>query len=646
MYKTYHVSINGSDFSEGSADQPFKTISKAALVAQKGDCVVVHQGEYREWVKPFNSGYSNLERITYMAAEGEKVVIKGSEIIKNWEKVDGTVWKVVLSNSFFGDYNPYNTKLIGDWFMYPKEWCVHTGDVYLNGRSFFEARSLDDVKNPLKRDKGYTPPASDRVEYILDSDFSIYQWFAEVDDEYTTIYANFHGSDPNMELTEINVRKCCFFPEKTNINYITVRGFEMSQAATPWVPPTAYQFGLLGANWSKGWIIENNKIHDSKCSGISIGKEGSSGDNLCYKTQQKSGYQYQQEAVFKAIQIGWSKETVGSHIIRNNKIFDCGQNGIVGHLGCVFSEIYGNHIFNIGKKHEFFGWEIAGIKFHAPIDVVIRNNRIHNCSLGLWLDWQCQGTRVSKNLLYNNDRDCTIEVTHGPLLFDNNILASTYNFDNHAQGTAFVNNLFAGKMRIRKILDRATPYHYPHTTQVAGYAFVYTGDERIYNNIFIGDLNSGGEYRFGTSGYNYCTASYDEFHKGIVEKGFRDEDKFVEVEQPVYINENAYMNHAEPFNREGSYYNDENFNPELKIVDSGETVYLELNVKSDLLSLKTRIHSTETLGSVRLVDAIYDDPNGNSIVLDLDYQGVKRGSTPCPGPLEGLKTGLNRFRVW
>ena len=115
----------------------------------------------------------------------------------------------------------------------------------------------------------------------------------------TEIYANFHGKNPNEELTEINVRKYCFYPDKTGRNYITVRGFEMAQAATTWAPPTADQPGLLGCNWSKGWIIENNRIHDSKCSGISIGKEASTGHNLCTETHRKPGYQYQMEAVFR-----------------------------------------------------------------------------------------------------------------------------------------------------------------------------------------------------------------------------------------------------------------------------------------------------------------------------------------------------------
>lgn len=97
-------------------------------------------------------------------------------------------------------------------------------------------------------------------------------------------------------------------------------------------PPTGKQYGIIGPNWSKGWIIEDNIIHDSKCSAVSLGKEETTGDNNFTKWGRKPGYQYQMEAVFRALAIGWSKEKVGSHIVRNNRIYDCGQNGIVGHM--------------------------------------------------------------------------------------------------------------------------------------------------------------------------------------------------------------------------------------------------------------------------------------------------------------------------
>jgi hypothetical protein len=91
-------------------------------------------------------------------------------------------------------------------------------------------------------------------------------WFAEVDEKNTTIVAQFKGVDPNKEPVEINVRQAVFYPRQTGRNYITVRGFTLEQAATPWSPPTAEQIVIIGTNWSKGWIIENNTIQYSTMS--------------------------------------------------------------------------------------------------------------------------------------------------------------------------------------------------------------------------------------------------------------------------------------------------------------------------------------------------------------------------------------------
>ena len=214
MAQIYHVSVKGSDRAKGSCEAPFLTISHAAKIALPGDTVVVHEGIYREWVKPENGGANEIERITYEAAPGEKPVIKGSMEISSWEKVEGSVWKTEVPNTIFGDYNPYSEVLGGDWYLYPEKYDVHAGEVYLNGKSLYEAESLEAVKNAQKRYHGFVPPWSNFVEKIHDPDFTVYQWFAEVMDEVTVIYANFQDKDPNNELTEINVRKCCFIPKQ------------------------------------------------------------------------------------------------------------------------------------------------------------------------------------------------------------------------------------------------------------------------------------------------------------------------------------------------------------------------------------------------------------------------------------------------
>lgn len=647
MEKIIHVSMLGDDSANGTENKPLRTINRAAMLAQTGDAVIVHEGTYREWVKPVYSGYSKINRITYKAAQGEKVTIKGSEIVNNWENIEGTVWKAMIPNTIFGSFNPYKEQLYGDWLENPVDGSGHLGEVYLNGKSFYEAKSLEEVKNPTMRKHGEKPSWKNSMEKLLYPDESIFQWFSEVRAKNTIIYANFHSYNPNNELVEINVRQSCFYPEKPGLNYITVQGFEMAHAATPWTPPTADQPGLIGAHWSKGWIIEDNIIHDSKCSAISIGRDGTIGNNLYTRTKRKSGYQYQVETVFKGLQRGWDKEKIGSHIIRNNKIYDCGQNAIVGHMGCICSEIYNNHIYNIGVKHEFFGHEIAGIKLHAAIDVRIHNNRINNCTLGIWLDWQAQGVRFNNNILYKNDRDLMIEVSHGPHLFDNNIFGSEYNFDNVAQGTAFVHNLCCGSMRRTKDMNRSTPYHYPHTTQIAGSAVIFSGDDRIYNNIFIGGRENLEDDSFnGTAGYDAFNITYQDYidevikmQKGIIEWGST-------IEQPVYIDCNAYLKGAEVFRAEQTFYKNTTSNPNLEIIEEKESVYLKINVTKEMLELDTEIQSTETLGTVRIVDAIYDDPDGNLIKFDKDLLGNQRIKVPTVGPIEDLKEGFNCLKIW
>jgi alpha-N-arabinofuranosidase len=149
-----------------------------------------------------------------------------------------------------------------------------------------------------------------------------------------------------------------------------VRGFTLRDAATPWAPPTAEQVGLVGTHWSKGWIIENNVISHSICSGIALGKYGDEWDN---RAQSAEGYT---ATLTRALTNGWNKATIGHHLVRNNDISQCEQAGIVGSLGAAFSTITGNTIHEIHVRRLFGGAEMAGIKFHAAIDVEISRNHI------------------------------------------------------------------------------------------------------------------------------------------------------------------------------------------------------------------------------------------------------------------------------
>ena len=80
--RVYHVANRhpaASDENPGTEAQPFATISRAAAVLEPGEKVVVHEGVYRECVRPAHGGRDMKHMIAYEAAPEELVRIAGSE---------------------------------------------------------------------------------------------------------------------------------------------------------------------------------------------------------------------------------------------------------------------------------------------------------------------------------------------------------------------------------------------------------------------------------------------------------------------------------------------------------------------------------------------------------------------------------------
>lgn len=735
--KEFHVAITGNDANRGTKSAPFRTIQHAADLAQPGDVITVHEGVYRERVNPPRGGSSDKRRIVYQAAKGEKVEIKGSELVKNWTKVQDNVWKVTLPNSFFGGFNPYSDLIHGDWFE-PKGRPHHTGAVYLNGEWLIEAAKLDEVLAP-----GGAPPAwlsgaqghfllnvawlrpagangakipaagfaaqqgvqkaacsegGECVGWIENGDWVKYEgvdlgtrteqleirasseseggiievrlnapegellgscsvpntggwqswstfnarikplsgvqtlclvfrphssdpanaiwanaqlWFGQVDDASTTIWAQFKGVNPNEQQVEINVRKTVFYPDQPGRNYITVRGFTLRDAATPWAPPTAEQIGLIGTHWSKGWIIENNVVSHSICSGIALGKHGDQFDNTSANTAE--GYV---KTIERAYQRGWTRENIGHHIVRNNTISHCEQAGIVGSLGAAFCTVTGNTIHDIHVRQLFTGAEMAGIKFHAAIDTVIRNNHIYRTCLGLWLDWMAQGTRVSANLFHDNGRDLFVEVDHGPFVVDNNLFLSPASLLDVSEGGAYAYNLFNGNLVSAPEPNRETPYHPAHTTAMAGLTTIKGGDDRFYNNIFVGRGSAAGKRPNG-----FGLSVYDA------------------REYPLQTGGNVFYNGAQPYAKEVGGIAPA-MDPAIQLKKSGTRLELQSKPGPELKEAATQPVTTALLGRAKIPNLPYENADGSPLKINTDFFGKKRNTThPTPGPFENPGTG-------
>ncbi len=614
-----HVSVKGNDANDGSAAKPFRTISAAARIAQPGDVITVHAGTYRERVTPPRGGESDARRITYQAAPGEVVEIKGSEVVRDWKPYRGDVWKLTLPNSYFGSYNPYKDLIEGDWFT-DRGRPHHTGEVYLNGKALLESHQLEGVLNPQPY-----PEARDR-------EASVWTWYTESDANSTYIYANFHGKNPNQETVEINVRDSCFYPDKPGRNFITVRGFRMRHAATQWAAPTAEQIALIGTHWSKGWIIENNVISDSKCSCVTLGKERGTGHNVWTRNPVKDGATHYNEVIIRALDIGWSKENIGSHVVRNNTIYNCEQAGIAGSLGAVFSRITNNHIYSIWARRQFTGAEMGGIKLHGAIDVLIKNNRIHNAGRGLWMDWMAQGTRISSNLLYDNTTDdLFVEVDHGPFLVDNNIFLSPVSLTDMSEGGAYAHNFMGGRIVSRPEPNRWTPYHRPHSTSLAGVTLTNGGDNRFYNNIFNGGEEAAPPAGAGRSAAasGYGTWVYDT-------------RKF-----PSKMAANVYLNGARPYAKETSPVVAKGADPRPRVVEEGDTVFLQLTLDPAISTAAAVRVTTELLGKTVVAEAGYEENDGRPLSIDADYFGKPHGAAgPSAGPFGAAGSGEVRLRVW
>jgi hypothetical protein len=473
-----HVSVTGNDSGPGSQADPYLTINRAASAAQPGDTVLVHGGTYREWVKPARGGTEEGKRITYRAAAGEEVFIKGSERITSWADQGGGVWKVELPNSFFGDYNPYALVLSGGWLNYG-QWH-HRGDVYLDGEACYEKQTAAEVAAAEK------------------------SWHCQVQGQTTTIRANFGPANPNSAVVEINVRESLFMPEITGLKYITVDGFHFLHAAANWAPPgMKVQMGAVGPRMGKHWIIQNCTVTNARCVGIILG--------------QAPGVDYD------------DIEAYGDHVVRNNVIRRCGQAGIAGQKGATRSVIAGNFIEDTNYRKEFGGWETAAIKFHNSVDTLIEGNLIRGVfreqqgAFGIWIDFGNQGLRITRNVIYDTEEATLfLEMDHGPTLVDNNILIGA-EVRSNSEATVFAHNLFADcPYEYHPDVGRRSGYFQPHTTKTVGSKTGTAQDDKWFNNIFV---RQGLDRVKTAEGYQ---SDYNVFLEGAKKSSFGDQNSLVD----------------------------------------------------------------------------------------------------------------------
>ena len=399
--KTYYVdnkAENADDDGPGTYERPFRTIGKAAAVLQPGERVIIREGVYRECVRPRFGGTSPENMISYEAAEGEKVIVKGSVVLddkweasRGWslsfhgEKVEGNpkIWMRKLEPGLFEDgYNPFAiaTILHDTSCLYYDEKTIDPVLSYRRGMVYVDGKRLKQVRKyrELAKEKG--------AFWIEENGLCLHVRFED-------------DGSPEDHTIEITTKEQVFVPEEPYLGYIRVKGitFEFAGNGNP-VP----QKGLVSTYRGHHWIIEDCVIRHANSVGIDAGNE-------CWNAPPPP-------------------EEFSYHIIRNNVISDCGVCGIAA-IGSNYLLIEDNIIEDIGWQRVYYSWESAGIKVHHAKNMMFRRNIVRNMEFcdGLWLDCGNSNCRITSNVFVDMPdtlRGAIIfEGTRFHNLVDNNVIA-------------------------------------------------------------------------------------------------------------------------------------------------------------------------------------------------------------------------------
>ena len=204
---------------------------------------------------------------------------------------------------------------------------------------------------------------------------------------------------------------------------------------------------------------------------------------------------------------------------------------------------------------------------------------------------------------------------HGPFLVDNNIFLSADALLDVSQGGAYVHNLIAGAVELNLFDERRTPFHKPHSTELAGRHDVSSGDDRFYNNLFVDRA----DWR-----------AYDA------------------ARLPMWMEGNVFLGGAKPSKHEAAPLVLAGFDPDARLIEKADGLHLELSLDKLLTERRRRpLVTTALLGRAATPNLPYERPDGSPLKVDTDYFGQPRDeANPTPGPFEHLSPGRMDLKVW
>lgn len=422
--KTYYVDVqakNADDNGPGTKDRPFKTINHAAQVLQPGERVVIAEGVYREFIQPARGGTGPDSMISYEAAPGARVVVKGSRVVNDWKPSSGwnfgfdptthqpvKVWELKLTPDLFPDgYNPFEV----DNVLGTKYWLRYSED---NMLTYFRRRGLVFVDgHPLEPMEG----ASDlgAISQRSLNFFTTQHWsplFKEFQPDAGKFWIEPNGmtlhirlandDDPAKHTIEITTQEQIFSPAQRYQQFLRVKGITFQHTGNGFPVP---QRGMVSVNRGNHFIFEDDTFEWANSVGLDIGNEdwGAS----------------------------MPPQPVGFDVIRGNTFRYCGIEGLGGTGGPQNALVEKNLFEWIGWQDAAMMSESGGTKMHTARNLLFRNNVVRHIrhANGIWLDIGNANVRITGNVFADipgnvNPHAIHIEGSEGLNQIDNNIFSN------------------------------------------------------------------------------------------------------------------------------------------------------------------------------------------------------------------------------
>lgn len=401
--KTLHVNAAhpaADDANPGTEDKPLKTIARAAQLARPGQRVLIARGTYRERVRPQQDGTSPQKMISYEARPGEDVIISGSKVLRDpWVtsvapdggKPLAGAWMAELPAEAFADSekddekNPFALKNLTDAEI---------------KRAMPWARSVMGSE-PNQRKRGLLFHNGQRLRQVLHyADLAGTKGAYWVAPDGLTLHATpFRRGGMNQGTWEFTVHGFLFAPDEFGLGYIRVKGLTFQHSGNRFPRPQA---GALSTQRGHHWIIEDCTVRQVNAIGIDIGD---------------------QFFVHRKVKLAQN----GRHIVRRNRVEHCGIGGIEG-KDIYHTLIEDNLVTRCGWQKAYGIFETGGMKFHLARHCLLRRNIVLHTTEGpgIWLDWDIQNSRVTRNLVVDVDHcgngGILIEASVVPNLVDTNVV--------------------------------------------------------------------------------------------------------------------------------------------------------------------------------------------------------------------------------